>query len=589
MYKGLLGWFLIVGLILLVLNALSPTTQKELSYSEFLSAVEEGKVSSVTIKGERVNGVMKDGVSFKTVLPPDPEAIPLLKSKGVRITAKPNEVSFLQSFITSWVPFLILMGIWLYFMRQMQAGSGKAFSFGKSRARFFNKDEGKRVTFEDVAGIDECKEEVKEIVEFLKNPHRFTKLGARIPKGILLVGPPGTGKTLLARAIAGEADVPFLSISGSDFVEMFVGVGAARVRDLFAQAKRNAPCIVFIDEIDAVGRYRGAGLGGGHDEREQTLNQLLVEMDGFEANEGIVVIAATNRPDILDPALLRPGRFDRQIVVPIPDLKGREAILRVHTRKTPLADDVDLSLIAKGTPGFTGADLENLVNEAALIAARKGKDKVSMEDFEEAKDKVLMGPERKSMILSEEERRSIAYHEAGHAFVAKFTPGADPVHKVTIIPRGQALGLTQQLPQDDRHIYTKQYLLATITVLLGGRAAEELFLGHVTTGSGNDIERATEIARKMVSQWGMSERLGPLSFGRREEQVFLGKELVMHKDYSEKTAEEIDQEVKRIVEECYERAKKILQENAPKVEKLVQILLEKESLSGEELNQILEG
>jgi cell division protease FtsH len=589
MYKGLLGWFLIVGLILLVLNALSPTTQKELSYSEFLSAVEEGKVSSVTIKGERVNGVMKDGASFKTVLPPDPEAIPLLKSKGVRITAKPNEVSFLQSFITSWVPFLILMGIWLYFMRQMQAGSGKAFSFGKSRARFFNKEEGKRVTFEDVAGIDECKEEVKEIVEFLKNPHRFTKLGARIPKGILLVGPPGTGKTLLARAIAGEADVPFLSISGSDFVEMFVGVGAARVRDLFAQAKRNAPCIVFIDEIDAVGRYRGAGLGGGHDEREQTLNQLLVEMDGFEANEGIVVIAATNRPDILDPALLRPGRFDRQIVVPIPDLKGREAILRVHTRKTPLADDVDLSLIAKGTPGFTGADLENLVNEAALIAARKGKDKVSMEDFEEAKDKVLMGPERKSMILSEEERRSIAYHEAGHAFVAKFTPGADPVHKVTIIPRGQALGLTQQLPQDDRHIYTKQYLLATITVLLGGRAAEELFLGHVTTGSGNDIERATEIARKMVSQWGMSERLGPLSFGRREEQVFLGKELVMHKDYSEKTAEEIDQEVKRIVEECYERAKKILQENAPKVEKLVQILLEKESLSGEELNQILEG
>jgi len=589
MYKGLLGWFLIVGLILLALNALSPTRQKELSYSEFLSAVEEGKVSSVTIKGERVNGVMKDGSSFKTVLPPDPEALPLMKSKGIRITAKPNEVSFLQSFLTSWVPFLVLMGIWLYFMKQMQAGSGKAFSFGKSRARFFNKEEGKRVTFEDVAGIDECKEEVKEIVEFLKNPHRFTKLGARIPKGILLVGPPGTGKTLLARAIAGEADVPFLSISGSDFVEMFVGVGAARVRDLFAQAKRNAPCIVFIDEIDAVGRYRGAGLGGGHDEREQTLNQLLVEMDGFEANEGIVVIAATNRPDILDPALLRPGRFDRQIVVPLPDLKGREAILKVHTRKTPLADDVDLSLIAKGTPGFTGADLENLVNEAALIAARKGKDKVSMEDFEEAKDKVLMGPERKSMILSEEERRSIAYHEAGHAFVAKFTPGADPVHKVTIIPRGQALGLTQQLPQDDRHIYTKEYLLAAITVLLGGRAAEELFLGHVTTGSGNDIERATEIARKMVSQWGMSERLGPLSFGRREEQVFLGKELVMHKDYSEKTAEEIDLEVRRIVEECYERAKAILKENASKVQKLVEVLLERESLSGEELNQILEG
>ncbi|RLA84728.1 MAG: cell division protein FtsH [Deltaproteobacteria bacterium] len=590
MHRSLLVWFVIAALTIFLFNSLSPQGgRKELPYSDFLEAVEQGKVVSVTIKGDRVTGVMKDGRGFKTILPPDPEVVPLLRSKGVKIRAKPNETPFLQTFLVNWLPFIFLIGLWVYFMKQMQAGSGKAFSFGRSRIRFFNKEEGRRVTFEDVAGIDECKEEVREIVEFLKDPSRFTKLGARIPKGVLLVGPPGTGKTLLARAIAGEADVPFLSISGSDFVEMFVGVGAARVRDLFAQAKKNAPCIVFIDEIDAVGRYRGAGLGGGHDEREQTLNQLLVEMDGFEFNEGIVVIAATNRPDILDPALLRPGRFDRQIVVPVPDLKGREAILKVHTRKVPLDEDVDLSLIARSTPGFTGADLENLVNEAALLAARKGKDRVSMADFEEAKDKVLMGTERKSMILSEEEKREIAYHEAGHALVARFTPGADPVHKVTIIPRGQALGLTQQLPEDDRHLYPKDYLLATITVLLGGRAAEELVLGRITTGAGNDIEKATEIARKMVCEWGMSEKLGPLAFGRREEQVFLGKELVMHKDYSERTAQEIDEEVKRIVSECYERAKGILKENMQRLHRLAQALLERESISGEELDRILEA
>ena len=427
----------------------------------------------------------------------------------------------------------------------------------------------------------------REIIEFLKDPQKFTKLGGRIPKGILLVGPPGTGKTLLAKAIAGEADVPFLSISGSDFVEMFVGVGASRVRDLFAQAKKNAPCIVFIDEIDAVGRYRGAGLGGGHDEREQTLNQLLVEMDGFESNEGIIVIAATNRPDILDPALLRPGRFDRQVVVPIPDVKGREEILKVHTRNTPLADDVDLGMIARSTPGFTGADLENLVNEAALLAARKNKDRVGMEELEAAKDKVLMGTERKSMIISEEERRDTAYHEAGHALVAKLTPGSDPIHKVSIIPRGQALGVTQQLPTDDRHIYSKEYLLANITTLMGGRAAEEVVLGHFTTGAGNDIERATEIARKMVCEWGMSERLGPLSFGRREEQVFLGKELVMHKDYSEKTAQEIDEEVRRIVNECYERAKGLIEQNIEALHRLAGALLERESLTGDEIEEVL--
>jgi len=588
MQRSLLLWFFIAAIAILLFNSFTPQgAHKEIVYSEFLEAVEQGRVASVTIKGDKVTGRFTDGRPFKTVLPADPEVVPLLRSKGVRIAAKSDETPFLQSFLISWVPILVLIGMWIFFMRQMQAGGGKAFSFGKSRARMFTKDDGKRVTFKDVAGIEESKEEVREIIEFLKDPSRFTKLGGRIPKGVLLVGPPGTGKTLLAKAIAGEADVPFLSISGSDFVEMFVGVGASRVRDLFAQAKKNAPCIVFIDEIDAVGRYRGAGLGGGHDEREQTLNQLLVEMDGFESNEGIIVIAATNRPDILDPALLRPGRFDRQVVVPLPDVKGREEILKVHTRNTPLAEDVDLGVIARSTPGFTGADLENLVNEAALLAARKGKDRVGMEEFEAAKDKVLMGTERKSMIISEEERRDTAYHEAGHALVAKLTPGSDPIHKVSIIPRGQALGITQQLPSDDRHIYSKDYLLANITTLMGGRAAEEVVLGHFTTGAGNDIERATEIARKMVCEWGMSEKLGPLAFGRREEQVFLGKELVMHKDYSEKTAQEIDEEVRRIVTECYERAKRLIEENLDALHRLAQALLERESLTGDEVEEIL--
>ena len=588
MQRSLLLWFFIAAIAILLFNSFTPQgAHKEIVYSEFLEAVEQGRVASVTIKGDKVTGRFTDGRPFKTVLPADPEVVPLLRSKGVRIAAKSDETPFLQSFLISWVPILVLIGMWIFFMRQMQAGGGKAFSFGKSRARMFTKDDGKRVTFKDVAGIEESKEEVREIIEFLKDPSRFTKLGGRIPKGVLLVGPPGTGKTLLAKAIAGEADVPFLSISGSDFVEMFVGVGASRVRDLFAQAKKNAPCIVFIDEIDAVGRYRGAGLGGGHDEREQTLNQLLVEMDGFESNEGIIVIAATNRPDILDPALLRPGRFDRQVVVPLPDVKGREEILKVHTRNTPLAEDVDLGVIARSTPGFTGADLENLVNEAALLAARKGKDRVGMEEFEAAKDKVLMGTERKSMIISEEERRDTAYHEAGHALVAKLTPGSDPIHKVSIIPRGQALGITQQLPSDDRHIYSKDYLLANITTLMGGRAAEEVVLGHFTTGAGNDIERATEIARKMVCEWGMSEKLGPLAFGRREEQVFLGKELVMHKDYSEKTAQEIDEEVRRIVTECYERAKGLIEENLDALHRLAQALLERESLTGDEVEEIL--
>jgi len=588
MHRSLVLWFFIAALAILLFNSLTPPAkQKEIVYSDFLEAVEDGRVVSVTIKGHKVTGQLSDGSAFRTILPPDPQVVPLLRAKGVRIAAKSEETPFLHSFLISWVPILVLIGLWIFFMRQMQVGGGKAFSFGRSRARMFTKDQGKRVTFKDVAGIEESKEEVREIIEFLKDPQKFTKLGGRIPKGILLVGPPGTGKTLLAKAIAGEADVPFLSISGSDFVEMFVGVGASRVRDLFAQAKKNAPCIVFIDEIDAVGRYRGAGLGGGHDEREQTLNQLLVEMDGFESNEGIIVIAATNRPDILDPALLRPGRFDRQVVVPIPDVKGREEILKVHTRNTPLADDVDLGVIARSTPGFTGADLENLVNEAALLAARKNKNRVGMEELEAAKDKVLMGTERKSMIISEEERRDTAYHEAGHALVAKLTPGSDPIHKVSIIPRGQALGVTQQLPTDDRHIYSKEYLLANITTLMGGRAAEEVVLGHFTTGAGNDIERATEIARKMVCEWGMSERLGPLSFGRREEQVFLGKELVMHKDYSEKTAQEIDEEVRRIVNECYERAKGLIEQNIEVLHRLAGALLERESLTGDEIEEVL--
>jgi cell division protease FtsH len=530
---------------------------------------------------------MKDGRDFKTFAPDDPELVKLLRQHKVTIQAKPDDDSGIwQSIFVSWFPMLLLIGVWIFFMRQMQAGGGKALAFGKSRARIANGKENK-VTFQDVAGIEEAKVELGEIIEFLRDAKRFTRLGGRIPKGVLLIGQPGTGKTLLARAIAGEADVPFFSISGSDFVEMFVGVGASRVRDLFSQGKKNAPCIIFIDEIDAVGRHRGAGLGGGHDEREQTLNQLLVEMDGFEPNGGVIVVSATNRPDVLDPALLRPGRFDRQIMVPIPDVKGREEILGVHTRKTVLSTEIDLSVIARGTPGFSGADLANLVNEAALLAARNDKKEIEISDMEEAKDKVLMGVERRSMVISYQERRNAAYHEAGHALVAKMIPESDPIHKVTIIPRGRALGLTQQLPIDERHTYSKDYLVDSITILLGGRAAEEIVLNHQTTGAGNDIERATEIARKMVCEWGMSEEMGPLNYGRKEEPVFLGKEMHRQRDFSENTAKDIDAELKAIVSGCFERAKGLLLGNIDALHTIATALLEKEVLDGQEIDDLL--
>ena len=589
-YRNLTLWLIIALVVIFLFNFINSPQPKgaELSYTDFLNLVEKGKVQEVVIKGDEIQGKLKgQNQSFHTYAPQDQELVPFLRKSGVVIKVKPKEENpWYLSLLVSWLPMILLIGIWIFFMRQMQAGSGKAFSFGRSRARMV-KGEQVKVTFKDVAGVEEAKEEMEEVIEFLRDPQKFTKLGGRIPKGILLVGPPGTGKTLLAKAIAGEAGVPFFSISGSDFVEMFVGVGAARVRDLFAQAKKNAPCIIFIDEIDAVGRHRGAGLGGGHDEREQTLNQLLVEMDGFEGNEGIIVIAATNRPDILDPALLRPGRFDRQVVVPPPDVKGREQILKVHTRRIPLDDDVDLQALARSTPGFTGADLENMVNEAALIAARRGKSKVAMEDFEEAKDKILMGRERKSAVISEEEKRITAYHEAGHTMVAKFLPGADPVHKVSIIPRGQALGITQQLPLDERHTYPKDYLLTRLTILLGGRAAEELIFNQYTTGAGNDIERATEIARRMVCEWGMSEKLGPIAFGQRQEHVFLGKEISQLKNYSEATALAIDNEVREIILSCYQKAKKILQENLDLLHKLAQALLERETLDGPAIDEIL--
>ena len=565
------------------------TAQKEIIYSEFLSHVEKSQLSEVTIQGENITGKMADGTSFKTYAPKDPGVVALLKEKGVRIAAKPAEDSpWYMTLLVSWLPMLLLIGVWIFFMRQMQSGGGKAMAFGKSRARLVN-DKSKKITFLDVAGIEEAKAELQEVIDFLRDPKKYTRLGGRIPKGLLLIGPPGTGKTLLARAIAGEADVPFLSISGSDFVEMFVGVGASRVRDLFVQGKKNAPCIIFIDEIDAVGRHRGAGLGGGHDEREQTLNQLLVEMDGFESNEGVILVSATNRPDVLDPALLRPGRFDRQVVVPLPDVRGREKILGVHARKTPLADDVDFAIIARGTPGFSGADIENLVNESALYAARFNKDKISMSDFEYAKDKVMMGTERKSMVISDEEKKNTAYHETGHALVARMLPGTDPIHKITIIPRGRALGLTQQLPIDEKHTYPREYLLNNIVILLGGRAAEEIILKDFTTGAGNDIERATSLARKMVCEWGMSEELGPLSYGKKEEQIFLGREFASHEDYSEETAKRIDKEVNRIVISSYERAKNTLSEHLDLLNKVAMILLEKEVLSGQELDEIIKA
>ncbi len=574
----------------MVFNAFNTphSVSKEITYSDFLNLIKTKQVESVIIQGNKIKIHTINGQFYSCYAPNDPDLIKTLKENNILITVKPEEkTSLWQSILISWFPMLLLIGVWIFFMRQMSGGSGKAFSFGKSRAKLLNKDENK-VTFKDVAGIDEAKEELQEIIEFLKDPKKFTKLGGKIPKGVLLIGPPGTGKTLLAKAIAGEADVPFFSISGSDFVEMFVGVGAARVRDLFIQGKRNAPCIIFIDEIDAVGRHRGAGLGGGHDEREQTLNQLLVEMDGFESKEGVIIIAATNRPDVLDPALLRPGRFDRQVYVPNPDVKGREGILKVHTKDKPLSDDVDLSIIARGTPGFSGADLANLVNEAALIAAKKGKNKIEMEDFEEAKDKIILGKERRSMIISPEEKKNTAYHESGHTIVAKKLPHADPIHKVTIIPRGRALGVTQQMPVDDRYTLTKEYLETQIAILMGGRVAEEIVLNHMTTGAGNDIERATKLARKMVCEWGMSS-LGPISFGEKDEEIFLGKELVRHKDYSERTAILIDKEVEKIVKQGYDTAKQILLDNIDILHKMANALLEKETLTSEEIDKIMKG
>ena len=563
------------------------STTGSLIFSEFIGHVEKGQVTEVTIQGDHITGKLTDTKTFKTFMPKDTQLVPLLREKNVRITAKPAEDSpWYMNILISWFPMLLLIGIWIFFMRQMQSGGGKAMAFGKSRARLVT-DKSKKVTFADVAGVDEAKAELEEVIEFLRDPKKFTRLGGRIPKGLLLIGHPGTGKTLLARAIAGEADVPFLSISGSDFVEMFVGVGASRVRDLFNQGKKNAPCIIFIDEIDAVGRHRGAGLGGGHDEREQTLNQLLVEMDGFESNEGVILVSATNRPDVLDPALLRPGRFDRQVMVPLPDVKGREKIFEVHAKKTLLAEDVKASVIARGTPGFSGADIENLVNEAVLYAARFGKDKVFMSDFEFAKDKVLMGAERKSMVVSDEEKRNTAYHESGHALVAMLLPGTDPIHKVTIIPRGRALGLTQQLPIDEKHTYPKKYLLNNIVILLGGRAAEELVLKDFTTGAGNDIERATNLARKMVCEWGMSDLMGPLSYGKKDEQIFLGREFATHKDYSEETAQRIDQEITRIVTQSYERAMQLLTDHMEALHKISAELIEKEVLNAAELDAIM--
>jgi cell division protease FtsH len=596
--KTIMFWLFIIMLGVLLWTLVSKsgqsTREKEPSYSEFMAEVERGNVKDVELylsptSYEVVGEKREPAEKFRVTIFKEsaPDLVKTLRDKNVLINVKEVNRADWVSVLFSAAPVLLLVAFWIFMMRQMQAGGNKALSFGKSRARLLTAQQ-KKATFKDVAGTDEAKEELQEIIEFLKDPQKFQKLGGRIPKGVLLVGPPGTGKTLLARAIAGEANVPFFSISGSDFVEMFVGVGASRVRDLFEQGKKNAPCIIFIDEIDAVGRHRGAGLGGGHDEREQTLNALLVEMDGFESNEGVILIAATNRPDVLDPALLRPGRFDRRVVVPRPDIKGREEILRVHTRKVPLAEDVDLSVIARGTPGFSGADLANLVNEAALWAARQSRKLVLMVDFEMSKDKVLMGVERKSMILSEEEKRNTAYHEAGHALVAAMTPGTDPLHKVTIIPRGMALGLTMQLPIDDKHTYTKTYLEGTLIVLMGGRSAEEIFLGHITTGAGNDIERATEIARKMVCDWGMSS-LGPLAFGKKEEAIFLGREIAQHRDYSEDTAIHIDQEVRRIVTAGYEGARNILENNRDTLERIAAALLEREVLDAVELKLLLEN
>jgi cell division protease FtsH len=588
--KNMLFW-ISAGVIIILLWSLlqSPAAAKrDVTFSQFMSQVEQGNVEKVTIQENQLSGVFKDSQAFKTTLPAGyADLIKILRENKVDIVVKDTSRSPLFSILLSWFPILFIILLWVFFMRQMQAGGNKAMSFGKSRAKLFSAQQ-KKVTFKDVAGVEEAEDELQEIIEFLKDPRKFQRLGGRIPKGVLLVGAPGTGKTLLARAVAGEADVPFFSISGSDFVEMFVGVGASRVRDLFDQGKKHAPCLVFIDEIDAVGRQRGAGLGGGHDEREQTLNQLLVEMDGFDSNEGIILIAATNRPDILDSALLRPGRFDRRIVVAMPDAKGREEILRVHVRKVPLGEDVDLKVLARSTPGFCGADLANLVNEAALLGARNSQDKVTMKDLEFAKDKVLMGVERKSMIISDEEKKNTAYHEAGHALMAALIPEADPIHKVSIIPRGLALGLTQQLPLDDRYTYTKDYLEAQLSVLMAGRIAEIIFLGKTTTGAANDFEKSTEIARKMVCQWGMSD-LGPLTFGERDDLIFLGRDLAVNKNFSERTSERIDEEVKKIVTRSYIRTQGLIEKNKDKLARIAEALLEKEVLTSEEINKIVDG
>ncbi len=589
--KNLILWATISLVMVALFNMFNtpPAQQNKISYTEFRSLVEDGQVTEVQIQGQKVTGTTGDNQRFSTYAPEDPDLVQTLMNKNVQVTAKPTDDSpWYITLLVSWFPMLLLIGVWIFFMRQMQGGGGggKAFSFGRSKAKMFT-EENTKVTFADVAGVDEAKEELTEVVEFLSNPKKFTRLGGRIPKGVLLVGPPGTGKTLLSRAVAGEAGVPFFSISGSDFVEMFVGVGASRVRDLFVQGKKNAPCLIFIDELDAVGRQRGAGLGGGHDEREQTLNQLLVEMDGFESNEGVILIAATNRPDVLDPALLRPGRFDRQVVVPNPDLNGRKSILKVYSHKVALSKEVDMDVIARGTPGFSGADLENLVNEAALIAAKKDKDHVDMADLEEAKDKVMMGKERRSVILSEEEKKTTAYHEGGHALVANLLPKADPVHKVSIIPRGQALGVTMQLPLDDRHNYSKDYLESTLAVMMGGRVAELLFLQQMTTGAGNDLERASKVARKMVCEWGMSETFGSMALSDNGNEVFLGRELVQHKQYSEETARLIDAEVRKILQEAYNKAKKLLEDNTEVVHRLAAALLERETISGSDLTKIM--
>ena len=589
--KNLLFW-VVVGLFMILLfnlfgRAPNQPQEEEVMFSDFMTDLDRGEISKVTIRDSHISAIKRDGTRIRTYTVEYPDLVKVLRERKVQIEGKPpDENPWYITFLVTWGPFILFLGLWFFLMRQMQIGGNRALSFGKSRARMLTEDK-KKVTFDDVAGADEAKAEVVEIIEFLKDPQKFQKLGGRIPKGVLIIGPPGTGKTLLAKAIAGEASVPFFNISGSDFVEMFVGVGASRVRDLFEQGRKHAPCIIFIDEIDAVGRLRGAGLGGGHDEREQTLNQLLVEMDGFETSEGVILVAATNRPDVLDPALLRPGRFDRQVMVNRPDIRGRVEILKVHTKKVPIDSDVNLELIARGTPGFSGADLENLVNEAALWAARLDKKVVELVDFENAKDKVMMGTERKSLVISEEEKRTTAYHEAGHALMAKLLPGADPVHKVTIIPRGSAMGMTMQLPLDDRHSYSREFLYTTLSILLGGRVAEELILKHITTGAGNDLERATDLARKMVCEWGMSEKLGPLTFGKKVEEIFLGRDIATRRDFSDQVALEIDHEVKRLVVDSYERTKRVLTEHIHTLKALAEALLEKEVLDSLEIDKII--